>query len=195
MTEKNNVVAFEPKGEAREEAMVNPNKMPAPVTPLTILTEKLGITPETVAKLEAADKAVLALESVIDTAMTSYVEENYKESHERDISIPIEALVRTLGGITKEMDQLIPESELANFEHHANVRMKMSEAINAAMIQVSDEIDGQVYAQDLYLSLIIVLSSHVSQHRIHSFHKIFDQGYDNGFRKQEDNVSDETDNI
>lgn len=199
MTEKkDNVVAFAPKEEVAATdtlSQENPNAMPSPITPLTILKDKLGISPETVAKLERAEDIITELEGLLDTTLADYTVANFKEQHERDISIPMEALTRTLGHVTKEMDNLIPQEDLVNFEHHANLRKTLSEAINQAMSDVVEAIDGPVFAQDLYLSLIIVLSSHMNQHRIHSFHKIFDLGQGFVADPKEDNVSDETDNI
>lgn len=199
MTEKkDNVVTFAPKEEVEATdtlSQANDDAMPMPITPLSILKDKLGISPETVSKLERAEDIIKEMEGLLDTTLADYTAANFKEQHERDISIPIEALARTLGHVTKEMDHLISPEDLANFEHHTNLRKTLSEAINRTMGEVVESIDGPVFAQDLYLSLIIVLSSHINQHRIHSFHKIFDHGQGYVADPKAENVSDETDNI
>lgn len=115
--------------------------------------------PDITEELKSYDAWVQDYANAIDKAL---FEESESTTEKRDISLPLEALIRVFAGTTYSLDvQLNPEE----LPEHDTIREKLADHINASIGDFIDTTGSKVYQQDIFISLSYIVISYLQQQR------------------------------
>lgn len=119
------------------------------------------LTPDTIARMEQYEGWI---EEFREALQKTIYNESLKSNEKRDISLPLEAVIRVFGATAKQLDNQI---DPATQDAHDDLREHMAATISQSLSEFMGKQSIPVYQQDIFMAFTYVLMSYLTQQREH----------------------------
>lgn len=144
MSEENKIIEFPGKNQKDEQ------------------DEALQIPDAIQQELKQYDQWINEFVMVIDKAIIEYAK---NQQEKRDISLPLEALIRVFSLTSEDLDRQIHPDEL---QKHIDMRVDLANKINETITRFMNVQILPVYQQDIFTALSYVIISYLYQNRVYA---------------------------